>query len=44
MQHWVLYEQLWIRTQKEKQCLITQKQIISMQIEFANTTKLNYYF
>ena len=27
----------------KNQCLITQTQIISMQIEFANTTKLNYY-
>ena len=35
--------QLWLQHKKKKQCLNVQKQIISMQIEFENTTKLNYY-
>ena len=32
-----------LQHKNKKQSLITQKQIISMQIAFANTTQLNYY-
>ena len=39
MQHWVLQAAMMdYNTKRKKQSLITLKQMISMQIEFANTT------